>query len=225
MIRQPGYLPYLGFFKKIMSSDIFVYLDDVQYSVGGGDNRNKIRTSSGWKYLSVPLAKPFGKMINEIEIANSKNWRDEHKNSIKAHYTNAEYFNDYWDEIENVLENEWKKLIHLNLELISLFNKFLGIKTKTLRSSELGITTKKSERLLDICKKLDATTYISGEMGKGYLDEDVFQHQKINILYEKFQHPTYKQMYDEFISHMSIIDLLFNEGPKSREILIKCNNL
>jgi len=225
MIRQPGYLSYIGFFKKIQTSDIFVYLDDVQYSVRDGDNRNKIRTQNGSIVLTVPLTKPFGKMINEVEIANSIDWRSKHKNAIKENYKKAPYFEKYWDNLETILSKKWEKLIELNLELIQYFNVALDLKTITIRSSELKIKSTKSQRLLDICKKLNATTYVSGELGKNYLDKKKFEDIGIKVLFEKFQHPTYKQIHGDFIPYMSIIDLLFNEGDNAKYILKNSKNL
>ena len=123
------------------------------------------------------------------------------------------------------MNKKWDKLVKLNLEFFSLFNNYLEIKTKTIRSSELKIKSKSSQRLLEICKKLGGTTYISGSGGKNYLDEKIFEEEGIKVLYEKFQHPTYHQMFNRFIPNMSIIDLLFNEGPNSRKILQNAKNL
>ena len=226
MIRQPGYLPYLGFFKKIQTSDIFVYLDDVLFSKDGDENRNKIRTFAGTAWLTVPLLRPvFGKKINEVRVANHVDWSTKHKNSIKENYKNAPYFSQYWDSIDHILSKKWTKLIDLNFELIHYFNSILDLSTKTVRSSELGISSTKSVRLLEICKKLNAQTYVSGELGKNYLDENIFQDAGIKVLYEKFHHPTYKQIHGDFVPYMCIIDLLFNEGDRSKEILASSKNL
>ena len=224
MIRQPGYLPYVGFFKKIQVSNIFVYLDDVQYSIGSGDNRNKIKTPNGTTYLTVPLAKPFGKPVNEVEIDNTTDWKNKHKNLIREYYSDTPFFDDYWNSIELILDKEWKKLIDLNLEFIEYFKKILNLETKCIHSSTLNIDSTKSQRLLDICKKLNATTYISGEIGKDYLDEKIFHESGIKIIYEKFQHPIYRQHYEGFTPYLSILDLLFNEGKNSRTILLNSKN-
>lgn len=225
MIRQPGYLPYLGYFKKIETSDIFVHLDDVQYSTGGGDNKNKIRTYQGTKVLSVPLSKPYGKKFNEVEIANNIDWRDKHKNSIKENYKEAPFFDQYWNAIEEILSKDWKKLLDLNLEFIRYFCSVLDLTINTVRSSELDIKSTRSSRLLEICQKLGATTYISGEGGKNYLDIKIFHDAGIEVVYEKFQHPTYQQFHGEFIPYLSIIDVLFNEGENAKIILANSKNL
>ena len=223
-IRQPGFIPYMGFFKKIQTSDVFVYLDDVQYAIRTWDNRNKIRSNNQSCWISVPVLHPFEKKLNEVEISYSKNWIDNHKNLIEANYNTSPYFKNYWSEIESILNKKFEKLIDLNLELIQYFNKILHIDTPTIRSSELKIETMETQRLFDICKKLNASIYRSGSFGKEYLDETIFKKGKISIIYEKFQHPTYNQMKKEFVPNLAIIDLLFHEGEKSREIIIDSTN-
>ena len=137
-IRQPGYLPYIGFFKKIQSSDEFVYLDDVQYERGDWDNRNRIRTRTGITWLTVPVYNKFQQNLNQVIITNKENWSKKHIKTIEINYQNAPYFSTYWDSIKLILNKFWEKLIDLNLALIELFNDILEIKTKTIRSSEIG---------------------------------------------------------------------------------------
>jgi hypothetical protein len=218
-IRQPGYLPYMGFFKKIQSCDIFVFLDDVQFEKNDWDNRNKIKTSEGIMWLTVPVVHKFGQKLNEIKIANNGNWKDKHRKAIKLNYQKSRFFENYWTEIDDILAKEWDTLIDLNFILIDYFSSKMGINTKTIRSSELNIKSTGSERLLEICKKVSSDTYLSGELGKNYLDEEIFKQSNIKIIYEKFQHPIYTQLGNIFQSNMSIIDLLFNEGEKSKTIL------
>ena len=224
MIRQPGFLPNIGFFKKIQSCDIFVYLDDAQFAIRAWDNRNKIKTKNGSSWITVPVIHPYEQKLNEVRISYSKNWQEEHVNLIKANYKQAPFFNEYWEKIEFILNKKWEKLIDLNLALIEYFNSVLSLKTKTIRASELEITSNGSKMLLDICKKVQADTYVSGKMGKEYLDESIFQKEGIKISFENFHHPMYKQLYGEFLSNMSIIDLLFNEGDNSRKILQMTKN-
>ncbi len=224
-IRQPGYLPYLGFFKKIQSSDIFVYLNDVQYERGDWDNRNKIKTSKGITMLTVPVYNKFGQKLNQVNITNIKNWNEKHMKTIQNNYNKAPFFENYWDKIESILSKKWEKLIELNISLLEYFYSELNLTTKTIFSSDLNIKSTKSQRLLDICKFLNATTYISGEIGKTYLDEEIFTNSGIQVIYEKFQHPTYNQIHGDFIPNLSIIDLLFNEGENSKKILSQSINL
>ena len=224
MIRQPGYMPNLGFFKKIQSCDLFVFLDSVQFSKDSFDNRNRIKTDFGTEWITVPLKRPvFGKKLNQVSISYDSDWIKDHSNLIFENYKSAPYFSSYWYEIERILNQKSKLLIHLNLHLIDYFLKTLQITTETLKSSEFLISKNKTERLVEICSQLNATCYISGIGGKSYIDESLFKKSKIKLIYENFIHPKYNQLHGDFIKNMSIIDLLLNEGPKSSKILNKIN--
>ena len=226
IIRQPGYMPNLGFFKKIQSCDIFVFLDDAQFAKDGFDNRNRIKSSDGVAWITVPLARPvFGKKMNEVLISYETDWQSIHCNQIYQNYKSAPFFFSYWPDIEKILTCKHKKLIDLNFQLIKYFNHTLGITTKTIKSSELAVTQTKTERLIEICSKLNATCYISGITGKDYLDEKLFLNSGIKLTYEHFIHPTYGQLHGNFIDNLSIIDLLMNEGPRSQKIISESTNL
>ena len=218
-IRQPGYLPNIGFFQKLMASDVFVYLDDVGYGSERWDNRNKIRSDKEFMFLTVPIVRKTKSILNQILIADNIDWKKKHLRSINLHYSKAPYFNTYWDNLESILEKKWIKLYELNLALIEWIKSELGIETQTINSSDLGINKIGNEKLLGICEKLNATTYLSGKMGKNYLDENAFLKKNINVAYDNFEHPTYTQIHGNFIPNMSIIDLLFNEGKKSKDII------
>mgnify|MGYP005653775919 FL=1 len=223
-IRQPGYLPYLGFFKKIQSVDEFIFLNDVQYSRGDWDNRNKIRTTEGSLWLTVPILNNSKKLLNEVTIDNSSNWIYKHKSAIKHNYENSPFFDKYWNHIEEILDKSYTKLLELNIALINYFISVLKIKTKIIFSSDLNLDSTGSEKLLDICKNCNAQIYLSGELGTNYLNEKIFEKEGIQVIFEKFIHPTYSQKFEEFIPNMSIIDLLFNEGENSIDILKNSKN-
>lgn len=141
MIRQPGYMQNIGFFKKIVFSDIFVFLDDTQFSKDSFDNRNKIKTRSNTQWISVPLKRPvFGKKLNQVIISYNTNWAKSHSDLIYQNYKDTPYFSSYWDEIKKILEQKSTLLIDLDLNLISHFLKILQISTKTIKSSQLKIT-------------------------------------------------------------------------------------
>ena len=223
-IRQPGYLPFMGFFKKIQSCDIFVELDDVAYTKSDFDNRNRIRTHDGSMFLTVPILNKFNQKLNEVKIANNENWNYKHVKTIQSNYQKTPYFEKYSEYIEKIIMNPWKKLLDLNLSLIEYIYNELKLETKIIKSSDLKIDSIGSEKLLEICKKLSATTYVSGELGKNYLNEKIFHDAGIKIIYEKFQHPVYTQQHEGFIPNLSILDLLFNEGNNAINILKKCKN-
>jgi hypothetical protein len=220
-IHQPEYLPWLGFFKKMMNSEIFVFLDDAQFTKKGWQNRNQIRTKDGMTLLSIPVHAHSYPKINEITIDNNKNWSKRHKKSILFNYAKAPYFEEFKDFIESVFEKKFEYLVDLNAEIIKRVMNELKIKSKIIFSSDLKISKKGSDMVLDICKAVGADYYITGTVwAQSHLRMDEFKKSNIHVEFQKFQHPTYKQFHGEFMPGMSIIDLLFNEGKDgAKEIL------
>ena len=223
--HQPVYLPWLGLFHKIAISDAFCYFDDVQYLKKDWNNRNKIKTPNGAIWLTVPvLTKNYReKPIRQIEINNSINWRKKHWKSIYLSYKKASYFNQYADFFEDVYNKEWRYLTEINEYMLKWFLKELGIKVKYYKASELNFKGYKSGLIFDMCKKIGADIYIFGTLGKDYAKEENFNKKGIKIYFQDYKHPVYQQLYGEFIPYMSIVDLLFNCGNKSLEILMQNN--
>ena len=220
-IHQPEYLPWLGFFKKMMNSELFVFLDDAQFDKKGWQNRNRIRTKTGTVLLSVPVHAHSYPNINEITIDNNKNWAKRHKKSILYNYTKAPYFEEYKDFIESVFDKKFECLVDLNIEIIKFVMNELEIKTKVIFSSELKVSKKGSSRVLDICKAVDADYYITGtSWAQSHLKIEEFKKSNIHVEFQNLQHPVYKQIHGKFMPQMSIIDLLFNEGgDEAKKIL------
>lgn len=220
-ILQPGYLPWLGFFEQVYKSDVFIIYDDVQYDKHGWRNRNRIKSANGIQWLTVPVL-TTGKnkpLIKDVMIDNHLNWQKKHITSIRNNYGKAEYFKDYIEIFDKVYSKKWDFLIDLDIELIDRLCKALGLNRQIRFSSELGICGDRIQRLIGICKLFNADVFYEGESGKNYIDEENFKNEGITIEYQTYHHPTYKQLYGDFIPYMSIIDLLFNEGDKSLQIL------
>ncbi|MFB5630895.1 MAG: WbqC family protein [Nitrosopumilaceae archaeon] len=219
-IHQPTYLPWLGFFKKMMQCDKFVFFDDVQINKKSFHNRNKIRTNTNWIYLTIPIIAGKNTKINEVKIDNTKNWAKKHEKSIIFNYAKAKYFEDYKKNIELIYGKKYDLLIDLDIEIIEFIMKQLQIKTKIFRSSELDIQGQGSERILNICKELNTDVYISGTVwAKEHLRLNDFSSNKINVKFQNFIHPKYKQCFEPFLPNMAAIDLLFNEGENAVNIL------
>ncbi len=224
-VHQPQYIPWLGYFDKIDKSDCFVFLDNVQYKPREFQNRNKIRTKEESMWLTVPvISKGMGRQkINDVKIDNDSNWQRQHLNSLKAWYSKAEFFKDYFPFFEDTFDKKWSKLKDLNICIIDYILKEFKVNTPVYYESELGIITRGTGRIIEICKKLKADVYLSGTGGKNYLEEKEFHRAGIKLEYQDFVHPTYKQQYmgkdNIFLPYMSCIDLLFNEGPGSIKIL------
>ncbi len=226
-VHQPQYIPWLGYFDKIAQSDQFVFLDNVQYKEREFQNRNKIRTKDGSIWLTVPvISKGEGRQkISEVKIDNGTAWQRKHLGSLKTSYSSAAYFKEYYPFFEELLSREWVYLKDLNIETIRFSLKELTISTPISFESDLGITSSRTERIIDICKKLKADTYLSGSGGKDYLNEALFAQNNIKLVYQDFKHPQYKQCYVPFEPYMSIIDLLFNYDEGSKEILFSTKSI
>lgn len=211
-IHQPQYLPWPGYFNKIIKCDIFVFLDDVQYKKNEWQNRNKIKTARGEIWLTVPVHYKFGQKINEVEIDNSIFWAKDHIKTIKINYQKSPFFKDFFPVIEDLLSKKYTKLVEINVASVKSILEYLGIKKQIIMSSALKVETEKTDRLVDICKKLSATVYLSGIGAKGYLEEEKFKKENIKVEFQNFSISVYPQLYGGFISNLSIIDMIFNIG-------------
>ncbi len=220
-VHQPEYIPWLGFFDKLARCDTFVIYDDAQYQHGGFHNRNKIRTARGWEWLTVPIVHGHPQTIKDVRIAGSE-WKKKQLSVITHNYQKTPYFEEYFSTIKEAIESKHELLIGLNLHLIRTLAEILDIKMATVRSSEFPYCgTEKNEKLVSMCKFLGADTYLSGSGGKAYVQETLFNQANIAVNWHSYEHPTYRQRFDGFQPNMSIIDLLFNMGPESKEIIKK----
>jgi len=221
-IHQPEHLPWLGFFDKMRQADVFVLLDTTQFAKDDFQNRNRIKTASGATWLTVPVYKKGRSVqtILETEICNDRNWRNRCWSMIEQSYRQAPYFTEYKSFFEDLYTRKWTRLVDLNTTLIRYIAEQLGITTTIITASDLGIYEHGSTLVnVTICRKLTASVYLSGKYGLNYLDETPFYEHNIEIRYQQFQHPIYPQIGGAFISHMSAIDLLFNCGATSLDII------
>ncbi|MFH1406439.1 MAG: WbqC family protein [Candidatus Omnitrophota bacterium] len=218
-VHQPQYLAWLGYFDKIDKCDKFVFLDDTQFKKNEWQNRNKIKTKDGWQWLSVPILHDFGQLIKDVKINNKTNWRHKHLNALVTNYSKAPYFKEYIAFFEDFYSGDWENLSALNIELVKKLCGILGIKKEFVVSSQLALSSKGTEHLLEICKTLGAKKYLSGAGGREYLDIAAFRKENIELDFQEFRHPAYAQLHGEFIANLSVVDLLFNCGTRSLEII------
>ena len=224
-ILQPGYLPWLGFFEQMYRSDVFVMYDDVQYDKHGWRNRNRIKSPNGVQWLTVPvLIKGQGKPeIRDVRINKAERWQKKHIRTIEQNYRKAPFYGEYFGDIEAILSKSWDFLIDLDVAMIDLLGGRLGLQREVLFSSDLKITGDRVERLVKICQSVNGTTFYEGESGKNYIDEGLFASAGIKVVYQQYKHPVYPQLYGEFVPYLSAIDLLFNCGDKSLDIILGKN--
>jgi len=211
-IHQPSYLPWLGYFDKISRSDIYIFLDSVQLEKNSYSYRNKIKTSQGTTWLTIPLKLKghTSKLIQDVLIDNSQQWKKKHLKSIYYNYKKSPFFDQLYPKLECLYEEEYDLFSDLSYEHLMFWLKELNIQTKVVKSSNLSVDSKKSDLILDLCKSFNANMYISGAQGKDYLVEDDFISNSIEIEYQDYKHPVYSQLYGGFISHLGIIDYWMN---------------
>ena len=222
VVLQPGFLPWLGFFDQMYKSGLFVVYDDVQFDKESWRNRNRIKTAQGWTWLTVPVLltgkdKP---LVKDVLIDKKRNWSRKHLQTIQQNYSKAPFFKKYFGSFEDIYTQPWEYLIDLDMALIRLIMSQLGLERDLIFSSELGIDGESTERLVAICKHLGATRFYEGAAGRDYLDESLFEAQNITVTYQDYNHPVYDQRYGEFVPYLSVIDLLFNHGEDSLDILV-----
>ncbi len=220
-ILQPGYLPWLGFFDQELSVDLFVLYDDVQYDRRGWRNRNRVKTPDGSVWLTVPVIQKgkYEQIIRDVKIDNERPWRKKHLGTVEGFYKQAPYFNTLFPGFSELIDSDWEYLWELDLALIKWINEKIGIETEIKLASELNITGQKSERLLEICRKLGANEYYSGAAARHYLDLEIFRNAGIDVYFQEYVHPKYPQLHGDFLSHMSVLDLMMIVLPESKRII------
>ena len=220
--HQLHYLPWLRYFHKIAGCDAFVILDNIQFNKNGWQNRNKIKTPAGESVLTVPVRHRFQQLLSEVEIDNQQPWQRKHGGSIRNSYQKAPFFKEHEPFFREVYKKKWERLNDLNYEVLKYLLKALGLRTRTLCSSELPLKGEATERLISLCKEVGARAYLTGAYAaEVYLDSDRFKREGIELVFQEWKSPVYPQLYPEAgcLPDLSIIDLLFNCGPKSLEIL------
>jgi len=222
-IHQPHYLPWLRYVDKAARADVFVLLDDAQFTKNGWQNRNRIKTPQGWTYLTVPAEDPFGRPILEVGICSREGWRKKHWNALRTSYGRVPYFRRYAEAFETIYTREWESLCDLNLHLLEVLFRLLGVRVPMVRSTRLGIPGRATERLVAICRALRADVYLTGDYGaQNHLEIKPFQEAGISVWRQNWSCPVYRQLFPQagFLPDLSIVDLLFNEGDRALEVLM-----
>ncbi len=217
-IHQPNYLPWAGYFYKIRKADAFVLLDHVDIVTGTATaitHRTRLKAPDGALMLTIPLKKG-SKRIHEVEMDYSRNWPAKHLATLRNLYGRAPFFEAYYPGISDILDSGRPGLADLNIALIQKICEWLGISTPLVRSSELETPDlHKSELLVHLCKKMNATTYLSGNGARKYNDQNLFRGNGIELQYSSFVQNPYPQRFGVFVPGLSILDALFSIGPET----------
>jgi hypothetical protein len=222
-INQPAYLPWLGYFERIANSDLHIVLDHVQFEKNSFTNRNKARTKEGSTWLTIPLATKgrFGDLaINALEFAANDPWARKHWATLRMNYARAPFFKEYAPAYEALYTQAWPGFMPMVRAFLTQHLRDLGITTPLRFSSEMQVEGTKGELVLNLSRAVGADTYLSGALGRDYLDESIFTQAGIAVRYQDYAHPTYTQCQPGFEPFMGVLDLIFNHGLASREILL-----
>ena len=214
-IHQPHYLAWLPYLGKIVHSDCFVLLDDVEFTRNGYQNRNRIKTAQGPLVLTAPVKQKLAQKILEVEVPDN-GWRKKHWASIQQAYRKAPYFERYQAELQAFFAEPWPNLADPVCAMVEWLVKALDCKVRVVRSSTLGIATSSTQRLVDIVRSLGGTSYLSGSHAlQAYLDAEVFRAEALTLELFDFHCPPYAQLHGVFVGNLAALDALLNLGPQA----------
>jgi hypothetical protein len=216
-VIQSNYIPWKGYFDIIHDVDLFIFYDDVQYTKNSWRNRNKIKTAQGLHWLTIPVGSRENRLIYQVEPAHNY-WPRKHWATIQQSQAKAPYFKQFQEFFEHFYSgNTWGNLSELNQFLIrTISSEYLGIRTEFKDSREFCPTGEKLDRLIDLLQKVGATLYVSGPTARDYIDGQRFVDAGIKLVYKDYSgYPEYPQLYPPFEHQVSILDVLFNCGPRA----------
>ena len=224
-IHQPQYLPWIPYFSKILESDLFIILDNVAFQKNGVQNRNQIKTPNGKTWLTLPIKHSLGQPIKDTVIANPT-IATKHLKTIEQSYKKALFFDEIYSLLSNILQKTFTHLNEINCELLKAFLNYLEYDGEIINASVLNVDGSNSELIRNLCLETNATTYLSGQGGKNYMDMADFEKNNIHVVFHEYTTQPYTQLYPTqgFFDDLSIIDLLFNLGKQSRAHIQKGQN-
>jgi hypothetical protein len=219
--HQPVYLPFPGFFQKMVKSDLFIFIDFVQLSKNSWQVRNRIKTCNGCVWLTVPIYTKgrFPQRIKDCRIVDN-NWRKKHWETIKQSYNKAPYFEYFSDFFAETYVQRWEWLADLNIHIIEGLIKFLNISIPVIIADDIQFKKNKTDLVVEICKNYQASDYLSSDGEVDYIEQEKFTEAGIKQHYLNYTPIPYPQLFGDFIPNLSVIDLLFNCGPKSIHFII-----
>ena len=228
-IHQPEHLPWMGFFNKLSKADVFVILDNVPYRKNYFQNRNKIIGSNGVQYIGIPTVN-VGHIdgtiaTTRIALQGNANWKNKYLNTIRMSYGKYPFFSEVYPVLEQAILLDTEYLADINILIFQSFAERMGFNPKYIRASTLEVKGAKSDLILDICRCLNADTYIAGPSGRDYLNMQSFSDAGIKVLFNDYNHPEYPQKKTiEFVPYMSALDLFMNCGFEAgKKIIIEGN--
>lgn len=224
VIHQPDFLPWLGFFHRLLKADLFIALDHVQFVSGTARSwmhRDRIKTPAGPRWLSLSVQKaPLGTPIRDILLSPDPAWRTNNLNLLRESYRKAPYFDEVFPQLQRLYASNYTRLVDITLDAIGLICVMLDIRIERTLSSEMSPGGSSNEMLVALLRRSGATRYLSGTGARDYFDAAPFARAEIEVIWQDFTHPVYPQLHGGFEPMLSAIDMLFNCGAeRSRELL------
>lgn len=210
--HQPNFLPYMGFFYKMAHCDVFVLSGDNQYSSKGLHNKNFIKIGGRKFPITVPVKYEHPSQIDNAQICYQSDWRNELLKTLLMNYKKASHFDEAYSLVEGVIGNRYHLLSELNESFIRTLADKFGIRCKILRGSDLKLEAHRMDRIIEMCKKLGADTYYSGIGGKAYNQDEEYANNGITLVYSDYEPVKYRQIGDDFIENLSVLDYIFCNG-------------
>lgn len=215
-IIQSSFIPWKGYFDIIHDVDKFVFLEDVQYTKHDWRSRNRVKTTGGARWLSVPVAGGISQRICDAKIDYSQKWHEKHMRTLHHSYASCDFYGSYRDEIFSVFNKKHETISDLNITMIKKLSSLLGIETEFINSRDLEATGTRDDRLISICERVGADSYLSGPSAKAYIVREKFDGAGIRLEYKDYGgYPAYKQPWGQFDPFVSVIDLIFCCGEKA----------
>ena len=219
-VHQPQYLPWLGYLAKWAAADLFVFLDTVQYEKNGWQNRNRIKTADGARWLTVPVRARLGMRIADVGIDLEQPWPARHLRTIEGAYSGAPFWPSIRDALARLYAEPWERLAGVAVASAEALARAVGVTTPTRLASSLPVDDDDpTGRLVALCQSAGADTYLAGGHGARYIDAKRFADAGIRVLYQTYSHPVYAQQHGDFVPFLSGLDLLLMHGDASLAIL------
>ncbi|MBU1248402.1 MAG: WbqC family protein [Proteobacteria bacterium] len=214
-IHQPDFLPWLGFFHRWQNCEKFIVLDDVQFIRRGWHHRDKVKFSTGVKWLTVPVMKKgkFEQLIRDVRLEEGMQWRKTHLNTIRAYYGKAPGFDQHFSALEDIYQQKDKFLVDMNVKMLRYIATTLGLDAPMLFASELGCDQTATRRLVELTARVGGTQYLTGTGSREYLEETLFREREIEVVWQQFTHPVYPQLHGAFVPGLSVLDYVMNVQP------------
>lgn len=220
-IIQSSYIPWKGYFDIIHEVDVFIFLEDTQYTLRDWRNRNRIKLSNGEsQWLSLPVLGGRNQLIGEALIDNTQAWRKTHLNTLRHNYGKAPYFDIYFPILEEIFGEPNIYLSEFNRKLTWQISEWLGIKVKFVNSVDLRVMGSKDDKLIELVKAVGGSGYVSGPSAQAYIVPEKFRNENISLRFHDYSgYPEYPQISHPFDHYVSVLDLLFMAGPEAGDYI------